>query len=121
MVVDGAGANEAVNMGAALYSAFALHRASKDGARALGFPALGRFAPGMAADVSLFDLAARRNFGLHDPALAPMITGAAQVRHSFVNGRPVVHDGAKLSLTLQDLAQDAARVMAQLARAADTA
>ena len=131
MAVDGAAANEAADMGAALYSAFTVHRASKGvaaadpavilhwatmgGARALGYPALGQIAPGKGADITLFDLSAPRNFGLHDPALAPMITGAAQVRHSFVNGRHVVRDGTLPGLNLNDLAQDAARVTAQLA------
>ena len=134
MADDGAAANEAADMGAALYSSFTVHRASKGvaaadpavilhwvtmgGARALGYPALGQIAPGKGADITLFDLCAPRNFGLHDPALAPMITGAAQVRHSFVSGRHVVRDGTLPGLNLKDLAQDVARVTTQLARPA---
>lgn len=130
LAVDGAGANEAADMGAALYSAFALHRASKGvdaadparilhwatrgGASALGLPALGLLEPGMAADITLFDLSAPRNFGLHDPALAPMITGAAAVRHSIVNGRRVVQDGRIAGLDLPALANDAARTTREL-------
>lgn len=107
--VDGAGANEAADMGAAMYSAFTAHRAAKGvsavcaedvlhwatagGAKALGFKHTGTIAPGMAADIAMFDLSHPRNMGLHDPALAPVITGAAAVRHSFVAGKPLVVDG----------------------------
>ena len=121
--VDGAAANEAADMGAALYAAFAMHRATKGaaatraetvlhwatagGAQALGLPSTGRLAPGCAADIALFDLSAPRNFGLHDPALAPVLTGGAVVRHSFCAGRPVVVDGALPGLDLADLREDA--------------
>lgn len=132
LAVDGAGANEAADMGAALYSAFALQRAkggvnavtagkvmhwaTMGGAKTLGLAGIGRLAPGMAADIALFDLSAPRNFGLHDPALAPVITGAARVRHSFVGGKPVVRDGRVNGIDLAELADDAARVTARLAR-----
>ncbi|WP_323765105.1 amidohydrolase family protein [Marinovum sp.] len=133
LAVDGAGANEAADMGAALYSAFTLHRASQGvpaidpatalhwatmgGARALGLPAIGALAPGMAADIALFDLSAPRNFGLHDPATAPVVTGAARVRHSLIGGRIVVRDGQLPGLDLGTLSEDAARLTARLARA----
>ncbi|WP_299809593.1 amidohydrolase family protein [uncultured Roseibium sp.] len=126
LAVDGAGANEAADMGAALYSAFTLHRAAKGvhaaraetllnwatdgGARMLGFDNFGILAPGMAADITLFDLNAPRNLGLHDPALAPVLTGAATVKHSFVGGRQVVKDGRIPGLDLAALAEDAGRI-----------
>lgn len=126
LAVDGAGANEAADMGAALYSAFTVHRAVKGahaaraetllnwategGARMLGFDGLGILAPGMAADIALFDLSAPRNLGLHDPALAPVLTGAAAVKHSFVGGRQVVKDGRIPGLDLAALANDAGRI-----------
>ncbi|MAC89145.1 MULTISPECIES: amidohydrolase family protein [Alphaproteobacteria] len=136
LAVDGAGANEAADMGMALYSAFAiqratggvdavnagtvLHWATMGGAKALGIPGIGRIAPGMAADITLFDLSHPRTFGLHDPALAPVVSGAAQVRHSFVAGRPVVRDGRLPGLDLADLARDAARITARVAARPET-
>ncbi|PVB60485.1 amidohydrolase family protein [Labrenzia sp. 011] len=126
LAVDGAGANEAADMGAALYSAFTLHRAAKGvdalhaetalnwategGAQALGFDRLGLLAPGMAADITLFDISAPRNLGLHDPALAPVLTGATAVKHSFAAGRQVVKDGRIPGLDLAALADDAQRI-----------
>jgi cytosine/adenosine deaminase-related metal-dependent hydrolase len=131
LAVDGAGANEAADMGAALYAAFAYHRAThgvdesapgtvmhwatRGGARALGLHGTGCLRPGMAADIALFDLGAPRNFGLHDLALAPIITGAANLRHSLVGGRVVVRDGRLPHLDLADLAEDAAHITARLA------
>lgn len=128
--VDGAGANEAADMGAAMYSAFATHRAAKGvdavtaemvmhwatmgGAKALGFEKIGHIAPGMAADIALFDLSHPRNMGLHDAALAPVITGAAQVRDSFVGGKRLVRDGKIPGLDLSDLGAEAREMTAQL-------
>jgi len=125
--VDGAGANEAADMGAALYSTFAtqraafgvdavtaetvLHWATAGGAKALGFGAgLGTLTPGAPADIAIFDITHPRCMGLHDPTIAPIITGIAQCRHSFVAGRPVVQDGTIPGLDLVELGHDAARV-----------
>ena len=124
--VDGAGANEAADMGAALYSAFVTHRATKGaaatraetvlhwategGAKALGYGSFGRLAPGLAADIALFDLSHPRNMGLHDPALAPVVTGAVSVRDSFIGGAPLVRNGKIPGLNLADLGHNAARV-----------
>ena len=130
LAVDGAGANEAADMGAALYSAFALHRATKGveavraetllnwategGAKVLGLEETGVLRPGMIADIAIFDISAPRNMGLHDPALAPMLTGAAHLRHSFVGGRQIVRDGLIPGLDLAGLGADARRVTRKL-------
>jgi cytosine/adenosine deaminase-related metal-dependent hydrolase len=131
LAVDGAGANEAADMGAALYAGLCLHRArhgvaavtpetllhwaSMGGAKALGLAGLGALRPGMAADIALFDLSAPRNFGLQDPGLAPMVTGAAAVRHALVAGRVVVREGRIPGLDLGALAEDAARITRRIA------
>ncbi|MBL9059294.1 MAG: amidohydrolase family protein, partial [Mangrovicoccus sp.] len=133
LAVDGAAANEAADMGAALYAAVALHRAgkgvaavraetllhwaSRGGARALGLPRCGLLLPGMAADIAMIDLSAPRCMGLHDLALAPVLTGAINLRHSFVGGRPVVVDGRLPRLDLGALAENAARTVARLTAA----
>jgi cytosine/adenosine deaminase-related metal-dependent hydrolase len=128
--VDGAGANEAADMGAAMYACYTTHRAAKGvdsvraesvlhwategGAKALGYEKLGRIAPGMAADIALFDLSHPRNMGLHDPTLAPVVTGAAVVRDSFVAGNPLVVNGRIPWLDLHSLRDEAQRVTHQL-------
>jgi len=128
--VDGAGANEAADMGAAMYAAFTTHRTTKGaaatsaetvlhwvshgGAKVLGFENIGLIKRGMAADIAIFDLDHPRNMGLHDPALAPVLTGAANAKHSFVAGNPVVVDGKIPGLNLSDLRQDAQRMTSQL-------
>ena len=128
--VDGAAANEAADMGAAMYSAFHTHRAAKGveavdaetilywasrgGAKCLGLERLGCLKPGMAADIAVFDISHPRNMGLHDPALAPVITGAATVRHSFVGGKPLVVNGQIPWLKLDDLGAEARCVIHRL-------
>ena len=133
LAVDGAAANEAADMGAALYAAFALHRSAKGaeavraetlvhwatrgGAVALGLQRCGLLAPGMAADIAVIDLSDPRALGLHDPALAPVLTGAIRLRHSLAAGRPVVVDGRLPGLVLAALAEDAAATVARIAAA----
>ncbi|SLN64635.1 Isoxanthopterin deaminase [Aquimixticola soesokkakensis] len=133
LAVDGAGANEAADMGAALYSAFTLHRATKGvgamrpetilhwatmgGAQALDLPAIGEIAVGKAADLALFDLSAPRFMGLHDLALGPIICAGAPVKHSFVAGRPVVVNGALPQLDLATLAAQSREAVADLRQA----
>lgn len=131
LAVDGAGANEAADMGSALYAAFCLHRATSGaaalpaetvlhwatmgGARVLGLSAVGRLAPGMAADIAILDIGAPRYMGQHDAVLGPVISGGAlHIRHSFVAGREIVRDGAVPGLdlgALADAAQAATRAL----------
>lgn len=132
LAVDGAAANEAADMISALYAAFSLHRAAKGadamaaeevlrwatagGAAALGLPAIGTIAPGMAADLALFDLSHPRYLGQHDRLIGPVISGGqAHLRASFVAGREVVRNGRLPWLDMEKLAADAARVTARLA------
>lgn len=129
--VDGAGANEAADMGSALYSAFVLHRATKGpgaaraetvlhwatagGAKALGFDKIGTLAPGMAADIAILNLTAPRYLGQHDPAIGPIISGGSlDLRASFVAGRMVAIDNHFCWLDLQDLAEEARSTVAAL-------
>ncbi|QOL81277.1 amidohydrolase family protein [Pseudooceanicola spongiae] len=132
MGVDGAAANEAADMAVVMHSAFSLHRATKGvaavraeevmhwatagGAKVLNMPKVGTLAVGMAADIALLDLSAPRNLGLHDRAIAPVITGGIAVRHSLVGGKRVVADGIPLGVDLGQLAEDATRLTSNLIR-----
>ena len=123
LAVDGAAANEAADMGSALYSAFLLHRATKGvgavmpetvlhwatagGARVLGLDATGSLEPGKAADIAVFDLSEPRCLGQHDQMVSPVISGGAKVRHSFVAGRTIVENGRIPWLDMAELAEDA--------------
>lgn len=133
LAVDGAAANEAADMGAALYAAFSLHRAvggaaalraetvlhwaTMGGAQVLGLDAVGQLAHGMAADIAILDLSAPRYMGQHDAALGPVISGGGlAVRDSFVAGRPVVQDGTVPWLDMAALGADARRAVDSLIR-----
>ncbi|WP_163269517.1 amidohydrolase family protein [Chelativorans alearense] len=131
LAVDGAAANEAADMVSALYAAFSLHRAHKGvgaadaetilhwatagGARALGFETIGTLEPGKQADIAIFDLSAPRYLGQHDRALGLIVSGGqAHVRASFVAGRQIVENGRLPWLDMDELAADAARVVARI-------
>jgi cytosine/adenosine deaminase-related metal-dependent hydrolase len=93
-----------------------LHWATAGGAKVLNMPKVGTLAVGMAADIALLDLSAPRNLGLHDRAIAPVITGGIAVRHSLVGGKSVVADGIPLGVDLGQLAEDATRLTSNLIR-----
>lgn len=80
----------------------ALEMATLGGARVLGRNDIGALAPGMAADLALFDL--RRielaGGGVHDPVGALLLCAPSRAAHTIVNGRVVVRDG---ELTTVDL------------------
>lgn len=133
LAVDGAAANEAADMAAALHAAFALQRArfgaaalspemalhwaTAGGAAALGMPWTGTLAPGQAADIVLGRLDAPRAMGLHDPALAPVLCGSLPVHASFVGGRPLVVAGRLPDCDLATLADEARATVARVAAA----
>jgi len=130
--VDGTSANEAGDMGQALYAAFSIHRglakdatatdpetvlrwATAGGARALGFDSVGELGVGKAADIVLLDLDQPRYFGHHDPAVAPVISGGQlNVRRAFVAGHTVVENGRIPGFDLDDLRQRAAEGVARM-------
>lgn len=132
LAVDGAAANEAADMISALYAGFTVHRAShgaaavtaetllhwatEGGAKVLGLPAIGTIEPGKAADLVLFDISHPRYMGQHDRVIGPIISGgAAEIRHSFVAGKPLVENGTLPWLDLEQLGADAARITRRIA------
>lgn len=129
--VDGAAGNEAADMIQEVHMAWLLHRAlggpgatkvedvihwaTAGGARVLGLEGLGVLAPGMAADLAVYDLGQPRYFGLHDPAVAPVVAGgSAKVRHLLMDGTPRVVNGAIPGLDLDRLQALAAEAVARL-------
>jgi cytosine/adenosine deaminase-related metal-dependent hydrolase len=132
--VDGAASNESCDMISEMHAALRLHRAvggpgavtvedvvqwaTAGGADMLGFPETGRIAPGMLADLAIFDLSHPRYAGLHDPLAGPVLCGgAARVKHLLVGGRTVVENGAVPGVDLAVLAADAVRLVGRLADA----
>jgi len=78
-----------------------LEMATRGGAAVLGRDDIGILAPGMAADFAAFDVSGLLHAGaLHDPVAALVFCGAANVRHSVINGRIVVQDGRLVTLDL---------------------
>lgn len=121
--VDGAAANEAADMIAALYATFSTHRIAKGvkavdaetclhwatagGAKVLGFDTIGTLEVGKSADIAIFDLSAPRYLGQHDRLIGPVVAGgAAHVRQSFVKGQVLVLNGTLPFLDMEQLAQD---------------
>ena len=86
---------------AALSAREALQCATRGGARVLGRSDVGVLAPGMAADLAVFDLNGVGFAGAgHDPLGALVFCAPAQARHCVVNGRVVVREGELQTLDL---------------------
>ena len=69
--------------------------ATRGGAQVLGRDDIGHLAPGMAADLALFDLRTLPFAGgaVHDPVAALLLCAPAQAAWTVVDGRIVVRDG----------------------------
>lgn len=86
-----------VSLGADAMSAReALEVATRGGADVLGRPECGRLAEGKRADIAIWDMTRIEAAGSWDAA-ALLLAGPTQVRDLFVDGRPVVRDGAIVS------------------------
>ncbi|MDD9922212.1 MAG: 8-oxoguanine deaminase [Boseongicola sp.] len=77
----------------------ALELATVGGARSLGRTDIGRIAPGMRADLAIWDASGLDSAGSWDPA-ALVLAGPSKVKHLFVEGRQVVTDGRITSFDL---------------------
>ncbi len=141
--VDGAASNEAADMASEAHAAWLLHRADpRGGARAgqpggqaaaltvedvvhigtaggaqlLGLDGVGTLAPGMAADIAIYDLDQPRHFGLFDPAIGPVASGGRPtLRALLVHGRHVVDNDQIPGLDLAQLRREAADFVRSLA------
>ena len=95
----------------------ALALATRGGAQVLGRSDIGHLAPGMCADLALFDL---RTLGLaggavHDPVGALLLCASPQAAWTIVNGRVVVREGQLATLDLGPLLERHNRLARQLA------
>ena len=96
-----------------------LEVATRGGARVLGRDDIGHLAPGMAADLALFDLRTLGFAGgaVHDPVAALLLCAPAQAAYTIVNGRVVVRQGQLATLDLGPLLERHNRLARQLAGA----
>ncbi|WP_258867975.1 amidohydrolase family protein [Alkalilimnicola ehrlichii] len=132
LAVDGAASNEAADMVQEAHTAWMIHRAlggadavtvedvvhwgTRGGAEVLGLTGLGLIEPGKAADLVVYDLDQPRYFGVHDPAVAPVVAGgSATIRYLLINGRVCVQDGVVPGLDMEGLRARAAETVAALA------
>ncbi|MES2717671.1 MAG: 8-oxoguanine deaminase [Pseudomonadota bacterium] len=94
-----------------------LEVATRGGARVLGRDDIGHLAPGMAADLALFDLRTLGFAGgaVHDPVAALLLCAPAQAAFTIVNGRVVVRHGQLATLDLGPLLERHNHLARQLA------
>jgi 8-oxoguanine deaminase len=80
----------------------ALSLATRNGAKVLGRYDIGTLAPGMAADVAIYDIRTLSFAGgaVHDPVAALLFCTSANAAYTIVNGKVVVRQG---QLTTVDL------------------
>ena len=95
----------------------ALALATRGGAQVLGRTDIGHLAPGMCADLALFDLRSLAFAGgaVHDPLGALLLCASPQAAYTVVNGRIVVREGKLTTLELEPLIEQHNRLALQLA------
>jgi cytosine/adenosine deaminase-related metal-dependent hydrolase len=88
---------------AAMTARDALALATRGGAQVLGRRDIGHLAPGMCADLALFDLetVAFAGGALHDPVGALLLCASPQAAHTIVNGQVRVRRGRLTSFELE--------------------
>lgn len=94
----------------------ALHVATRGGAAVLGRQDIGHLAPGMCADLALFDLRTLGFAGgaVHDPVASLLLCASPLAAHTVVNGRVVVRDGQLTTVDLGPLVESHNRLAMQL-------
>jgi cytosine/adenosine deaminase-related metal-dependent hydrolase len=91
--------------------------ATRGGAQVLGRQDIGHLAPGMCADLALFDLRSLGFAGgaVHDPVGALLLCASPQAAYTVVNGKVVVRQGRLATLELEPLLEQHNRLALQLA------
>jgi 8-oxoguanine deaminase len=136
LAVDGSASNDSSNMLREMQVALLVHRvgtgvgamparrvlhmATAGGARVLGRDDIGVIAPGLAADLAVFDLRGLEYAGAtHDPVAALLFCGMdARAELVMVNGEVVVRDKHLVRLDEQEVAERARKASAGLLGAA---
>jgi cytosine/adenosine deaminase-related metal-dependent hydrolase len=150
--VDGAGSNEAADMLSEAHQCWLVHRShagaaararpegtgeagadavtveqvvrwgTSGGAKVLGFEGVGSLAVGQAADFAVWDLDDPRYFGLHDPALGPVVSGGRpRLQWLVADGRVIVEDDAIPGLDLAALRAEAHAAVRRLTASGNAA
>ncbi|HSF65686.1 MAG TPA: 8-oxoguanine deaminase [Paracoccaceae bacterium] len=130
--VDGSASNDAGNLVAEARMAMLLQRvargadamsarealeiATRGGAAVLGRPDCGALAPGMRADIAIWDVSGVESAGSWDPA-AILLAGPTRVRDLFVEGRQVVAGGQMTTLDLPAVVERQNRLARRLREA----
>ena len=101
----------------------ALRLATRGSAEVLGRKDIGQLAPGMCADLALFDLNTLGMAGgaVHDPVGSLLLCASPQAAYTVVNGKVVVREGQLATVELQPLVyrhNRLATVLAERARSA---
>jgi cytosine/adenosine deaminase-related metal-dependent hydrolase len=128
--VDGSASNDAGNLIAEARQALLLQRVARGadamsarealelatlgGARVLGRDDVGAIAPGLRADLALWDVSGIEAAGSWDPVAALVLCGPTRVRDLFVEGRQVVAGGQMATIDLPRLIERQNRLAARL-------
>jgi cytosine/adenosine deaminase-related metal-dependent hydrolase len=96
----------------------AIHMATRGGAQVLGRSDVGHLAPGLCADLALFDLRTLDFAGgaVHDPVASLLLCASAQAAYTVVNGRVVVRQGQLTTVDLGPLLEQHNRLALELAQ-----
>ena len=94
----------------------ALRVATRGGAQVLGRSDIGQLAPGMCADLALFDLGTLGQAGgaVHDPVASLLLCASAQAAYTVVDGRVVVRQGQLATLDAGPLVERHNRLAQEL-------
>ena len=98
----------------------ALDIATRSGAQVLGRTDIGHLAPGMCADLVLFDLRTLAFAGgaVHNPVGALLLCASPQAAYTVVHGEVVVRQGRLTTVELEPLLEQHNQIALQLAQAA---
>jgi cytosine/adenosine deaminase-related metal-dependent hydrolase len=93
-----------------------VHWGTAGGAKVLGFEGVGTLEVGQAADIAVYSLDDPRFFGLHDPAIAPVVAGGRpKLKWLLVDGEVRVEDDVIPGLDMQELAAKAREAVKKFA------